>query len=446
MKKEPVPGRVAYVNARIVDPAAGRDYAPSPKGGLLTAGASIADVGPALFADGVPTDTTVVDCRGAVLAPGLVDIRVDLCEPGAEFKDDIASGSASAAAGGVTSVVTLPNTDPVVDDAAVVEFIARRAREVKMVKVYASAAITRGCNSDELSEMGLLRAAGVVAFTNGTRTLANAKTMQRALRYASTFGALIVQHPEEPALASGGVMQTSELATRLGLPGIPREAEAIQLDRDLALVEMTNGKFHAAHISTAPGIERIRRAKAAGLDVTCDTAPPYFALNLLAVGDYRTFAKLSPPLRSEEDRQAVVAGLADGTIDIIASDHAPQNQDLKRLPFEQAEFGAVGLETLLPLTLELVHNGNLALVDALACVTSKPAARLGLPGGTLRVGAPADLVVFDPERPGRIEADAFRSKSKNSPFNGRLIQGAVLRTVVDGRTVFAAATATAAAA
>lgn len=441
-----VQGRIAYINARIVDPADDRDDDASPTGGVLTDGEAIAAVGPGIFADGVPSDASVIDCNGAVLAPGLVDIRVDLCEPGAEYKEDIASGSASAAAGGVTSVVMQPNTDPVVDDAAVVEFIARRAREVKLVKVYAMAALTKGCDSNELSEIGLLAAAGVVAFTNGTKTLANAKTLQRALRYASTFDALIVQHPEEPTLASGGVMQTGEIATRLGLPGIPREAETIQLDRDLALVAMTGGKYHAAHVSTAPGIERIRRAKADGLNVTCDTAPPYFALNLLAVGDYRTFAKLSPPLRGEEDRQAVVAGLADGTIDIIASDHMPQNQDSKRLPFEQAEFGAVGLETLLPLTLELVHNGALSLIDALACVTTKPAARLGLPGGTLAVGAPADLVIFNPDKPGRIDAGSFSSKSKNSPFEGRLIQGAVLRTVVDGRTVFAAPSAAAAAA
>ncbi len=440
------PGRTAYINAHIVDPSSGRDDPPSPSGGLLSAGEAIAAIGPDIFAGGPPADATVIDCHGAVLAPGLVDIRVDFCEPGAEYKEDIASGSASAAAGGVTSVVMMPNTDPVVDDAAVVEFIARRAREVKLVKVYASAAITRGCDSNELSEMGLLKAAGVVAFTNGTNTLADAKTMVRALKYASTFGALIVQHPEEPTLAGGGVMQSGEIATRLGLPGIPREAEAIQLDRDLALVDMTHGRFHAAHISTAAGVERIRRAKAAGLDVTCDTAPPYFALNELAVGDYRTFAKLSPPLRAEEDRQAIVAGLADGTIDIIASDHMPQNQDSKRLPFEQAEFGAVGLETLLPMTLELVHNGHLSLIDALACVTSRAAARFGLPAGTLAVGTPADLVLFDRDRPGRIAAETFRSKSKNSPFDGRLIQGMVLRTVVDGRTVFAAVPAAAAAA
>lgn len=439
-------GRTAFVNVRVIDPASGRDDTPSPYGGLLVDGETIAAVGPDIFAAGTPDDAVLVDCGGAVLAPGLVDIRVDLCEPGAEYKEDIASGSASAAAGGVTSVVMLPNTEPVVDDAAVVEFIARRAREVKLVKVYASAAVTKGCNSDELSEMGLLKAAGVVAFTNGTKTLANAKTLQRALKYATTFGALIMQHPEEPTLAGGGVMQTGEMATRLGLSGIPREAEAIQLNRDLALVEMTGGRFHAAHVSTAPGIERIRRAKAAGLDVTCDTAPPYFALNEIAIGDYRTFAKLSPPLRTEGDRQAVVAGLADGTIDIIASDHMPQNQDSKRLPFEQAEFGAVGLETLLLLALELVHNGHLTLPDALACLTVRPAARLGLPGGKLALGAPADLVIFDPDRPGRIDADGFRSKSKNSPFDGRLIQGAVLRTVVDGRTVFAAEPAAAAAA
>ena len=354
-------GKTAYINARVIDPGSGLDAAASPSGGLLTDGASIVAMGPDIFNGGRPANAEIVDCNGAVLAPGLVDMRVDFCEPGAEHKEDIESGSRAAAAGGVTAVVTLPDTDPAIDDASVLEFVARRARDVKLVKVFAYATVTRAGNSDEIVEMGLLKEAGAVAFTDGRRAVTNAKTLSRALKYALAFDCLIVQHAEEPSLAAGGVMQSGELSTRLGLPGIPREAETIMLDRDLTLVKMTGGRYHAAHVSTADGVARIRAAKEAGLRVTCDTAPPYFALNELAVGEYRTFAKLSPPLRSEDDRQAIVEGLADGTIDCIASDHFPQDQESKRLPFELAEFGSSGLESLLALTLELVHNGRRAV-------------------------------------------------------------------------------------
>tara|TARA_R110002110_G_scaffold284986_2_gene499162 strand:- start:19342 stop:20649 length:1308 start_codon:yes stop_codon:yes gene_type:complete len=432
-------GKIAYINARVIDPASGLDAPATAKGGVLTDGTRIMAIGPDIFATGTPAGAEIVDCEGAVLTPGLVDMRVDFCEPGNEHKEDIESGSRAAAAGGVTAVVTLPDTDPVIDDASVLEFVARRARDVKLVKVFAYATVTRNADSDEIVEMGLLQQAGAVAFTNGRNAVANAKTLSRALKYALAFDALIVQHPEEPSLSNGGVMQSGELATRLGLPGIPREAETIMIDRDLALVKMTGGRYHAAHISTAESVAKIRAAKEAGLRVTCDTAPPYFALNELAVGEYRTFAKLSPPLRTEEDRQAIVAGLADGTIDCIASDHLPQDQESKRLPFEQAEFGAAGLESLLPLTLELVHNEHLGLSDALAKVTSHPAELLNLPVGRLHVGGAADIVIFDPERPGRIEPDNFTSKSKNSPFDGRLVQGRVIRTIVDGRTIYTAA-------
>lgn len=432
-------GKVAYINARVIDPASGLDAPATAKGGVLTDGTRIMAIGADIFATGTPAGAEIIDCDGAVLTPGLVDMRVDFCEPGNEHKEDIESGSRTAAAGGVTAVVTLPDTDPAIDDASVLEFVARRARDVKLVKVFAYATVTRNADSNEIVEMGLLKQAGAVAFTNGRSAVANAKTLSRALKYAQAFDALIVQHPEEPSLSNGGVMQSGELATRLGLPGIPREAETIMIDRDLALVRMTGGRYHAAHISTAESVAKIRAAKAEGLRVTCDTAPPYFALNELAVGEYRTFAKLSPPLRAEDDRQAIVAGLADGTIDCIASDHLPQDQESKRLPFEQAEFGAAGLESLLALTLELVHNGHLELPDALAKVTAHPAKLLGLPVGRLHVGGAADIVIFDPERPSRIEPDSFTSKSKNSPFDGRLVQGRVIRTIVDGRTIYTAA-------
>jgi dihydroorotase len=335
-------------------------------------------------------------------------------------------------------MLCLPNTDPVIDDVATVEFVARRARKNGLAKVYPYAAATKQLEGKELAEIGMLAEAGALAFTDGTKAIKSAQLMRRLLSYAATFGVLIVQHPEEPSMAENGVMNEGELSTRLGLSGIHPAAEAIMLERDMRLVELTGGRYHAAHISTAEAVKIIRAAKQAGLPVTCDTAPPYFALNELAVNDYRTFAKLSPPLRSEDDRMAIVAGLKEGVIDIIASDHAPQDQDSKRLPFAQAEFGGVGLETLLSVTLELYHNGFLTLLQVIDRLSTAPAKLLGLAAGRLQPGAAADLVLFDPDRAGRVVPAKFRSKSKNSPFDGRPIQGRVLRTVVDGRPVFVA--------
>ncbi|WP_114393570.1 dihydroorotase [Oleisolibacter albus] len=425
--------RTIYTNARLLDPASGLDQ----HGSLLVEGNRIAEMGPGLFPDGVPESIQAVDCAGACLAPGLVDLRAQIGEPGLEHKETIPSASRSAAAGGITALAALPNTDPVIDDVAGLEFVARRARETKLVKIFAYAAATRETAGREITEMGLLAEAGAVGFTDGTSALADPLVMRRALAYASTFGRTIFQRPEEPRLASGS-MNAGEIATRLGLGGISAMAEIIMLERDLRLVEMTGGRYHASGISTAESVEVIRRAKAKGLKVTCDTAPPYFALTEVDVGDYRTFFKLSPPLRGEMDRRAIVAGLADGTIDAVTSDHQPEDVDSKRVPFAQAAFGAVGLETLLPLTLDLVQKGALPLLRALAAVTCIPADILGLRHlGRLTKGGPADLVIFDPDRPWRVDGEKLQSKSKNTCFDKRPVQGMVLRTVVDGRSVYA---------
>jgi dihydroorotase len=422
--------RLLIRGARLLDPTSGLD-AP---GDLLVEDERIAAIGGDLSATARDTETVMAD--GLCLAPGLVDMRVQLREPGAEHLESIESGGRAAAAGGITTMVALPNTDPPVDDVSVVEFLARRAREAKLAKVHTYAAATKGLAGRELTEMGLLSANGAVGFTDGVKAVADALVMRRVLAYAKSFDLLVLQHPEEPSLARAGEVNEGEIATRLGLAGITPMAELIMVERDLRLVEITGARYHAAHVSTAAAIAAIRQAKARGLPVTCDTAPPYFVLNETAIGDYRTFAKLSPPLRSEWDRRAVIEGLCDGTIDAIASDHAPWDQDSKRLPFSSAAYGIVGLETLLPLSLELYHNRHLGLLDLVRLVTRSPARILRLPVGRLAAGAPADLVLFDPDQPWQICPEDFLSKSKNAPFDDRAVRGRVQLTIVDGRTIF----------
>jgi dihydroorotase len=420
--------RTLFRNARLLDPASDLDRL----GDLLIEDGRIAEIGAVRAA----RDAEMIDCAGACLAPGLVDIRVELREPGAEHQESMNSGALAAVAGGVTTMVALPNTDPVIDEMALVEFVARRSRDVGLARIRTYAAATKGLRGNELTEMGLLAAAGALAFTDAGRAIADPVVMRRALSYARTFDLLVMQHPEEPHLARGGVMNEGEVATRLGLAGITPAAELIMVERDLRLCEITGGRLHVAHVSTERAIDAIRQAKARKLPVTCDTAPHYFALNETAVGDYRSFAKVSPPLRSEWDRRAVVLGLKDGTIDCIASDHSPHDQESKRLPFASAASGIIGVETLLPLALELYHNGHLPLLQVLKAVTQRPAEILRLPSGRLEIGAAADLTIFDLERPWRIDVDALRSKSKNSPYDGRPVQGRVLRTVIAGRSVF----------
>jgi len=419
------------VNARLLDPASGLD---SP-GGLVIEGARIADLGRHVTRDGLAGDILVQDMGGACVAPGLVDIRARLGEPGGEHKETIATASRSAAAGGITAVACLPDTNPPLDRVEGIEFIARRAREVKRTKIFAYACVTREARGEALAELGLLAEAGAVGFSDGGRAVADPLVMSRALSYVRMTGLAIVQHPEEPRLASGA-MNAGELATRLGLAGIPRQAEVMMIERDLRLVEMTGARYHAAHVSTAEAVEAIAAAKRRGLPVTCDTAPHYFALTETDIGDYRTFAKVSPPLRGQADAAAIADALADGTIDILASDHTPQDVDAKRQPFGVAEPGVVGFETLLPVGLELVHRGRLGLLDLLYRLTVAPASLIGRPLGRLAIGQPADIVVFDPDRPWRIAEEGLASKSKNTPFDGRPVQGAVLLTLVDGRVVF----------
>jgi len=433
------PGRrggppIAYVNARLVDPATGIDML----GGVVVADGMIADWGAhlaraeALGSSGIEA----VDCAGAVLAPGLVDMRVQLREPGEEHKETFASAANAAAAGGVTSMVMLPNTNPVIDDPSLVESVARRARENSRVKIFTHAAVTRGLEGREMTEFGLLAEAGALGFTDALSAVANPTMMRRALSYARMVGRIVIQHPEEPTLTRNACATEGEIATRLGLPAAPAIAEVMMIERDLRLVELTRAPLHFAHVSTAAAIDAIRAAKKNGLPITCDTAPPYFSLNELAVGDYRSFAKLTPPLRTESDRQAVAEGVADGTIDVIASDHAPHDQDSKRLPYAQAAAGAIGLETLLTVALELVHTKRLSLLELLRRLTVTPATILKLPSGRMAKGAAADLVVFDPERAWKIREAEFRSKSKNSPFDGRPVQGRVMRTLVNGESIF----------
>jgi dihydroorotase len=414
--------------ARLLDPESGLDTI----GDLLIEGERIAAVGDRLAAGGAQ----VVAADGLCLAPGLVDMRVQLREPGAAHMESVESAGQAAAAGGVTTMVALPNTEPPIDDVSVVEFLARRAREVRLAKVHTYAAATKGLAGRQLTEMGLLAENGVLGFTDGVRAVADALVMRRVLAYARNFDLLVLQHPEEPSLAGAGEVNEGETATRLGLAGIPAAAETIMIERDLRLVELTGCRYHAAHLSAAAAVDAIRGAKRRGLRVTADTAPPYFTLNETAIGDYRTFAKLSPPLRGEADRRAVIDGLRDGTIDAIASDHAPWDQDSKRLPFSSAAYGIVGLETLLPLSLELYQNGELSLIELVSRLTANPARLLRLPVGRLQPGAPADLVLFDPDEKWRIATDDYRSKSKNAPFDGRPVRGRVRRTIVDGRTIF----------
>jgi dihydroorotase len=415
-------------DVRLLDPASGLD-AP---GGLLVLDGRIADVGTVSPPESVP----VLEGSGAVLCPGLVDARARLGEPGFEYRETIASAAQAAAAGGITTVCALPDSAPAIDDPALVHLLRARGEATGRISVLPYGALTRGCRGDDMAELFLLHEAGAVAFTDGGHATSNARLLRLALSYARSFGARIVQFPQEASLAAGGSATEGELATRLGLPAIPAAAEAIQVARDIALAKLSGGALHFSCVSTAAALELIRAAKRDGVDVTADTAPPYFDLNETAIGDYRTFAKLSPPLRTEADRQAVAAALADGTIDAVVSDHTPLDADDKRLPFAQAGAGGTGLATLLGVTLAQVHGGALTLAQAISLLTVRPARLLKLAAGTLARGAAADLLLFHPERIWQVQAGKLPGKSQNTPFDGRALEGTVMATFKAGRRVF----------
>jgi dihydroorotase len=420
-----------FLNARLIDPASGRDE----PGGLLVRDGTIADLGGHLRRN-APERTRVIDCRGHVLCPGLIDMQVFTGEPGQEHRETLKTASHAAAAGGVTTMVVMPDTEPVIDQVALVDFIQRRARDNAIVNVHVMAAMTKGLGGQEMTEIGLLQRAGAIAFTNGKASVANTRVMRNVLLYARDFGALIAHHTEDPHLSEGTVMNAGEVATRLGLPGVDKAAETIVLERDVRLVQLTGGRYHAAQISCAESLAVVRSAKARGLPVTCGVSINHLTLNENDIGPYRTFFRVKPPLRSEEDRAAMVRAVAAGEIDVVVSSHDPQDADTKRHPFAEAADGAIGLETLLSAALRLYHGGEIGLVPLLAAMTAHPAKLLGLPSGRLEKGAPADLVLVDLAQPWVVDKAQLRARSKNSPFDESRMQGRVLLTMVAGKPVY----------
>jgi len=416
-------------NARLIDPEVGTDT----PGALRVAAGRIAAIGP--HERPQPGDT-VRDCAGKCLAPGIVDIGVKIGEPGERHKESYRTAGHAAAAGGVTTMVTRPDTTPATDTPEMLEFAARRAAETAPVHVLPMAALTKGRLGREMTEIGFLMDAGAVAFSDADAPVQDARVLMRAMTYAAGLGALIIGHPQEPVLSAGAAMTSGLFASKLGLPGVSPLAERMQLERDLALVEATGVRYHADQLTSAASIAVMKRARDQGLPVTAGTSIHHLTLNEFDVEDYRTFFKVKPPLRTEADRMATVEALADGLIDIISSMHTPQDEESKRLPFEEAASGAVGLETLLPAALQLVHSGYLDLPALFAALARNPARLLGLEAGRLSPGAPADLILFDPDLPFVLDRATLKSKSKNTPYDGRRLQGRVLATWVDGREVF----------
>ena len=417
-----------FQNARLIDPVAGTDALGSltVKGGVILARDASA-----------PKGAVAVDCGGKCLAPGIVDWGVKIGEPGERHRESFRSAGLAAAAGGVTTIIARPDTLPAIDTPETLEFVTRRAAEAP-VRIRHMAALTKGREGHEMVEIGFLRDAGAIAFTDVFRVSTDIKALTRAMSYARSLGALVVGHPQDPGLSSGASATSGKFASLRGIPAVSPMAERMGLERDLALVEMTGVRYHADQITTAKALPALARARAAGLDVTAGTSIHHLTLNEFDVGDYRTFFKVTPPLRSEVDRLAMVAAVAEGAVEVISSMHTPADEESKRLPFEQAAAGAVALETFLPAAMRLYHAGHLDLPALFRAMALNPANRLGLPQGRLSDGAPADLVLFDPDAPFLMDRFKLRSKSKNTPFDGARMEGKVLGTWVAGTQVYAA--------
>lgn len=425
-------GRQHYCNARLADPATGFDG----PGGVLVEEGQITAAGAELREAGTAGDAETVDCGGQVLAPGIVDMRVFIGEPGERHKESFGSAGRAAAAGGVTTIIAQPDTTPPLDEPEILEFVLRRAASDSCVRVHPMAALTRGREGERMAEYAFLLDAGAVALTDADRAVADAAVFRRCLAYASSLDALVVHHIQEPALSARGCATEGEFASRLGLPGIPAAAEAIQLQRDLELAALAGARYHADQISTAAAVDVLRRARERGQTVTASVSAVHLALNELDIADYRTFCKLRPPLRGESDRQAVEAAIAEGLLDVMVSSHRPQDEESKRQPYEQADPGAVGLETLLSVALRLVHGGLVDMPKLFEMLSLAPARLLGLDCGRLQTGAPADLVLFDPDAPWTVDRTRLRSKCRNTPFDGMSMQGQVLSTIVAGKEVY----------
>jgi len=423
-----------FTNARIIDPEALTETS----GALLIEEGIVNEVltDPSAIAAKAGVAAQVIDCGGKVLAPGIVDIGVKISEPGERNKESFRSAGLAAAAGGVTTIVTRPDTLPSIDTPETLEFVTRRAREAAPVNVRPMAALTKNREGREMTELGFLLDAGAVAFTDGDAVTTSTKVLSRAMTYARSLDALVMCHPQEPGLSYGASATSGKFAALKGIPAVTPMAERMGLDRDIALVEMTGVKYHADQITTARALPALERAKKNGFDVTAGVSIHHLTLNELDVADYRTFFKVKPPLRSEDDRLACVQAVADGLIDIICSFHTPQDEESKRLPFEEAASGAVGLETLLPAAMRLYHAGHLSLPQLFRAMSLNPANRLGLTAGRITEGAPADLILFDPDAPFILDRTKLNSKSKNTPFDGAKMQGKVLGTWVGGRRVY----------
>ncbi len=417
-------------NAHLIDPENGT----VDQGNLLIKEGVIAARGAVVSAPG--KETRIIDCAGKYLAPGIIDIGVKVCEPGERHKESFKSAGLAAAAGGITTIVTRPDTVPAIDTPETLEFIRRRAMDASIVNVLPMAALTKRREGREMTEIGFLQDAGAVGFTDCDRVVRDVKVLTRALSYARSLGAWVMGHPQDPYLSEGAAVTSGKFATLRGLPGVSPLAERMGVDRDISLIEMTGASYHFDQITTARAVPALARAKSNGLNITAGTSIHHLTLNEFDVAEYRTFFKLKPPLRSEDDRLAIIDALKDGIIDIISSMHTPQDEESKRLPFEEAASGAVGLETLLPAALRLYHGGLLDLPSLFRAMSLNPAKRLGLPAGRLEVGAPADLVLFDPDAPFVLNRFGLLSKSKNTPFDEARMQGKVLRTFVNGNEIY----------